>query len=134
MSRIQKQDRGGFKPLRIDLDSPVEDKSFLKVITSNRTSLHTKIVEAIEHCIKNRLSKIAHAEGYFNDTLVLIVTIKSEDFNFHLDTSLPILEEAEEYESCAKIIELKESLKTFKPKRPRKKKDPDTLHSVIKSL
>jgi len=134
MSKTQKQDQDQFKPLRIDLDSPTEDKDFLEIITSNRTSLHKKIVQAIEHCIKNRLPKIAHAEGYFKDTLVLIVTIKSEDFEFHLDTSLPILEDVEEYESCAKILELKESLKTFKPKRPRKKKDPDTLHSVIKSL
>lgn len=96
--------------------------------------MHKKIVEAITHCIKNRLPKVVHAEGYFNKTLVLLVSIKAEDFEYHLDTSLLILEESEEYESCAKIIELKESLKTFKPKRPRKKKDPDTLHSVIKSF
>jgi hypothetical protein len=134
MSKIQKQSQDHFKPLRIDLDSPTEDKDFLEIIKSNRTSLHKKIVEAITHCIKNRLPKIAHAEGYFKETLVLIVSIKSEDFEFHLDTSLQILEDAEEYESCAKIIELKESLKTFKPKMPRKKKHPDTLHSVIKSL
>ena len=132
MSKIQKQEE--FKPLRIDLSNPTEDKDFLEIITSNRTSLHKKIVEAINYCIKNRLPKVVHAEGYFNETLVLVVTIKSDDFNYHLDTSLGILEEAEEYESCAKIIELRESLKTFKPKRPRKKKDPDTLHSVIKSL
>ena len=132
MSKIQKADQ--FKPLRIDLDNPTEDKDFIEIITSNRTSLHKKIVQAIDHCIKNRLPKIAHAEGYFNETLVLVVTIKSEDFDYHLDTSLLILEEAEEYESCAKILELKEGIKTFKPKRPRKKKEPDTLHSVIKSL
>lgn len=132
MSKIQKQE--AFKPLRIDLSNPTEDKDFLELITSNRTSLHKKIVEAINYCIKNRLPKVVHAEGYFNETLVLIVSIKAEDFDYHLDTSLPILEEVEEYESCAKIIELKENLKTFKPKRPRKKKDPDTLHSVIKSL
>ena len=132
MSKIQKQE--AFKPLRIDLSNPTEDKDFLELITSNRTSLHKKSVEAINYCIKNRLPKVVHAEGYFNETLVLIVSIKAEDFDYHLDTSLPILEEVEEYESCAKIIELKENLKTFKPKRPRKKKDPDTLHSVIKSL
>ena len=134
MSKIQKRDQQQFKPLRIDLDSPTDNKDFLEIISSNRTSLHKKIVQAIDHCIKNRLSKIAHAEGYFKETLVLLVTIKSEDFDYHLDISLPILEESEEYESCAKILELKESIKTFKPKIPRKKKDPDTLHSVIKSF
>lgn len=131
MSKTQAKE---FEPLRIELTNPVEDKNFLEIITSNRTSLHKKIVEAINYSIKKRLSKIVHAEGYFNQTLVLIVSINSDDFDYHLDTSLPILEEAEEYESCAKIIELKESLKTFKPKKPRKKKDPDTLLSVIKSF
>lgn len=132
MSKTQKQET--FKPLRINLSNPTEDKDFIELITSNRTSLHKKIVEAINYCIKNRLPKVVHAEGYFNKTLILVVSIKAEDFDYHLDTSLSILEELEEYESCAKIIELKENLKTFKPKMPRKKKDPDTLHSVIKSL
>lgn len=123
-----------FEPLKIQIDNPLEEEGLIEVISQNRVELHKKIVDGIEYCIANRLGKLSHAEGYFNKTLVVIVSIKSDDFNFHLDTSLRVLEELEEYEYCARVLKLKEALIDFKPKVPRKPKEKKTLQSVIKSL
>ena len=124
-----------FDPLRIDIDAASSEKTLLEeLITKNRLALHKKVVEGIEFCINYRLPKIIHAEGYIGGSKILNVSINSDDFGFHLDKSLKTLEEFEEYEYCAKILQLKELLIDFKPKIPRKKRKASTLNEAIKTL
>lgn len=130
-----KKARDKFEPLKIDLENIEDEKKLIEaMVNTNKNALHKKIVEGIEYSIKKRLPKIIHAEGYMNGTLVLLVSMNSDDYGFHLEKSLKVLEELEEYEYCSKIVQLKELLVGFKPKKPRKKRTPGSLNEAIKSL
>lgn len=99
MGRIKK-----FQPIEIEVSEPTE------VFQSHRQQISKAIVDGVDYGIKYKKKRVDFAKVIVNDVLVITLSIDSREFSDLLDEQLDTLVEYEEYESCAKVIKLREKL------------------------
>tara|TARA_R110000796_G_scaffold194409_1_gene310824 strand:+ start:246 stop:575 length:330 start_codon:yes stop_codon:yes gene_type:complete len=99
-----------------------DSEEFEKLVSEKDIRISNALVDTILKNLKGRKRHI-HALSILveQDQMVYDITIDRKEFSSTLESSLPLYEEVEEFEKCAKIFNAIEFLKN-KPERGRPKK------------
>lgn len=93
----------------------------------HRLDIAKQTVKAVEFACKHKLKYIIActimSPSIGGLSMATSLAMDDTDYIENLDGCLPVLEEAEEYELCAKLIELKQLVPTVKFTRKTLKKD-----------
>jgi len=102
--------------------SVFDSEEFERLVSEKDIRISNALVDTILKNLKGRKRHI-HALSILveNEQMVYDITVDRNEFIPTLEMSLPVYEQAEEYEKCAKIFKAIQSLKS-KPKRGRPKK------------
>jgi len=93
-----------YKPLELHTDKP-ED-----IFQVHKPQISKAIIEAIAYGTRYKRKKVDFAQVIIKDSLVITLTIDSREFLELINDNLENLIEAEEYESCALAVKLKNKL------------------------
>ena len=93
--------------INIDVDTYEELEIWLR---TEKKLMYTEMVNEIELCWRNELdlAKIARAELY--DGATVIINLPDDEWLFTLDKCLEYFEEEEHYETCTRILKIKEEI------------------------
>jgi len=102
--------------------SVFNSEEFERLVSEKDIRISNALVDTILKNLKGRKRHI-HALSILveNEQMVYDITVDRNEFIPTLEMSLPVYEQAEEYERCAEIFKAIQSLKN-KPKRGRPKK------------
>jgi hypothetical protein len=88
----------------------IETNSADTLFEDYRYELSKALIKGVEWGIRYKKEVVPFAKIIINNFIVVELSIYKEDFNFIIDENIKTLVEAEEYESCALGMKLKQKL------------------------
>lgn len=88
----------------------IKTKSADTVFEDYRYELSKALIKGVEWGIRYNKDNVCFAKIITNHMMVIELSIHKEDFQFIIDENIKTLIEAEEYETCALGMKLKEKL------------------------
>jgi hypothetical protein len=88
----------------------IETNSADTLFEDYRYELSKALIKGVEWGIRYKKEVVPFAKIIINNFIVVELSIYKEDFNFIIDENIKTLVEAEEYETCALGMKLKQKL------------------------
>jgi hypothetical protein len=79
-------------------------------LRTEKTQMYNEMVNEIEHCWENGLGVAKIARANLDNGTKVRIDLGEDEFVFTLDKCLEYFEEVEMYESCSRVIKIKEEI------------------------